>query len=383
MTKDLAKVLLKEGVGLQEAADLTAREKEGWIVFANNDGREFCPCSSMEKKAPALLRACREAFERAWEDEEEKNAPRQIAPGVDGRFYCLRYGCRTVGRALLLWQTGRERTLSEEECRALAVCALAEGWEALGPMEDGPVRTLLQTEIVTKAELRSRLTPLGLYDLSFYRLLFVFSERGDKEGAMQEVRQALREAGMPAALSVHRGVPVFLTDGQADLRREPGMCEALSRIAGKYGVYLFLSSRFMELSRLRGLFQMAVFLWQGVTEVTPRVVFMDAFQPLGLVFACRQEGWQIMEYCTESLRAIQEHDEANGTPYLRTLQAWLVLGRSAKQAGAALSVHPNTVQYRIHRIEELFELDLGDSNTVHSLMFSFDILLCAGVVSPI
>ena len=60
-----------------------------------------------------------------------------------------------------------------------------------------------------------------------------------------------------------------------------------------------------------------------------------------------------------------------------------MLGRSAKQAGAALSVHPNTVQYRIHRIEELFELDLGDSNTVHSLMFSFDILLCAGVVSPI
>ncbi len=50
MTKDLAKVLLKEGVGLQEAADLTAREKDGWIVFANNDGREFCPCSSMEKK---------------------------------------------------------------------------------------------------------------------------------------------------------------------------------------------------------------------------------------------------------------------------------------------------------------------------------------------
>ncbi|MFD1049721.1 helix-turn-helix domain-containing protein, partial [Kibdelosporangium lantanae] len=42
----------------------------------------------------------------------------------------------------------------------------------------------------------------------------------------------------------------------------------------------------------------------------------------------------------------------------RTLEAWYAEGGSAKNAGRVLYVHPNTVRYRIRRIEDLTGRDL-------------------------
>ena len=45
---------------------------------------------------------------------------------------------------------------------------------------------------------------------------------------------------------------------------------------------------------------------------------------------------------------------------LDTLQAWVDAGGSAKDAGAALFCHPNTIRYRLRRIESLTGRDLDD-----------------------
>lgn len=60
------------------------------------------------------------------------------------------------------------------------------------------------------------------------------------------------------------------------------------------------------------------------------------------------------------VRLLVEHDATHGTDYAPTLRSWLdALGDTAA-AAAALSVHPNTVRYRMHRITELSGIRLGD-----------------------
>lgn len=60
------------------------------------------------------------------------------------------------------------------------------------------------------------------------------------------------------------------------------------------------------------------------------------------------------------VRLLVEHDAAHGTDYAPTLRSWLdALGDTAS-AAAALSIHPNTVRYRMQRITELSGIRLGD-----------------------
>jgi hypothetical protein len=53
-------------------------------------------------------------------------------------------------------------------------------------------------------------------------------------------------------------------------------------------------------------------------------------------------------------------DEETGTDYLRTLTAYLQCDRHLARTAERLNVHPNTVRYRVARIEAILSIDLKD-----------------------
>ncbi|GAA1776601.1 PucR family transcriptional regulator [Actinomadura chokoriensis] len=58
------------------------------------------------------------------------------------------------------------------------------------------------------------------------------------------------------------------------------------------------------------------------------------------------------------LPVLQAHDEAHGTAFLPTLDAWLDHYGDPKATAEALSVHPNTLRYRLRRMTEVTPVDL-------------------------
>jgi hypothetical protein len=60
------------------------------------------------------------------------------------------------------------------------------------------------------------------------------------------------------------------------------------------------------------------------------------------------------------VRRLVGHDAEHGTTHATTLLAFLDAFGEAARAAKALSVHENTLRYRIRRLEELFDLDLAD-----------------------
>ncbi|GAA2844172.1 PucR family transcriptional regulator [Crossiella cryophila] len=53
-------------------------------------------------------------------------------------------------------------------------------------------------------------------------------------------------------------------------------------------------------------------------------------------------------------------DTEHGTEYLATLRAWLAAGGDGRAAARKLAVHPNTLRYRLRKIEQLTALRLDD-----------------------
>ncbi|MDP5226262.1 MULTISPECIES: helix-turn-helix domain-containing protein [Arthrobacter] len=57
--------------------------------------------------------------------------------------------------------------------------------------------------------------------------------------------------------------------------------------------------------------------------------------------------------------AMARHDERHGTDYIRTVRTYLDAGRDSARTAAELSLHQNSLRYRLRRIEEIFGVDLS------------------------
>lgn len=69
---------------------------------------------------------------------------------------------------------------------------------------------------------------------------------------------------------------------------------------------------------------------------------------------------EIMSYCDERLRKLEEYDHANGAFLQETLVSYYMNGFSATKTAEALFIHRNSLQYRLSKIETLLEMELDD-----------------------
>jgi DNA-binding PucR family transcriptional regulator len=61
------------------------------------------------------------------------------------------------------------------------------------------------------------------------------------------------------------------------------------------------------------------------------------------------------------LRRLQEHDRASGSRLGETLKTWLDHNCESASAAAALHLHPNSLRYRLKRVQEVSGLELDDA----------------------
>ena len=60
------------------------------------------------------------------------------------------------------------------------------------------------------------------------------------------------------------------------------------------------------------------------------------------------------------LTRLRRYDERRGTDFARTLSIWLDANGDTATTAAAMSLHPNTLRYRIRRLQDICGLDLDD-----------------------
>ncbi|MGW0737364.1 PucR family transcriptional regulator [Streptomyces sp. NPDC002851] len=90
-----------------------------------------------------------------------------------------------------------------------------------------------------------------------------------------------------------------------------------------------------------------------IEQVHSRVVLLEL----------RERGAGALDLPSDPLQEVLEYDQRHATTYAESLLAYFDAFGEAAKAAAVLSIHENTLRYRIKRIHELFGLDLNDAET--------------------
>ena len=96
------------------------------------------------------------------------------------------------------------------------------------------------------------------------------------------------------------------------------------------------------------------------------------FDDLGIyrILAGVEDASSVERFVREWLGALLDYDETKNAELVPTLTQYLECGRSYDLTAEALSVHRNTLKYRLRRIREISGQDLSDSGTCFNLQLA-------------
>lgn len=103
----------------------------------------------------------------------------------------------------------------------------------------------------------------------------------------------------------------------------------------------------------------------GVTDLVQqsgrgdRVVSLDTIGAYRLLLQVKRPR-ELESFANATLGQMHGYDVAHGTQLGKTLRGYMDQRCHVAAAGELLHVHPNTVAYRLRRIEELLGVDLND-----------------------
>lgn len=86
----------------------------------------------------------------------------------------------------------------------------------------------------------------------------------------------------------------------------------------------------------------------------------------------------LLEFVRATLGPIQHYDAAHGTQLLKTLDTFLRHDCNVRSAAGALFVHPNTLHYRLRRLEAICSVSLSAPSQLLDLQLALKILHVAG-----
>lgn len=90
----------------------------------------------------------------------------------------------------------------------------------------------------------------------------------------------------------------------------------------------------------------------------------------------------LLGLCHPALLKLLAHDERRGSELVETLFCYLQVGCSTARAAKALSLHKNTLLYRIGKAQELLGLDLSSGEDRFLLQLGFRIMAVVGLFTP-
>lgn len=90
----------------------------------------------------------------------------------------------------------------------------------------------------------------------------------------------------------------------------------------------------------------------------------------------------LLSLCHPALLALMDYDESHSGDLMETLYCYLQSACSTARAAQTLSLHKNTMLYRLGRIKEVLGINLEDGEELFKLQVSFRALMSLGLFTP-
>lgn len=287
---------------------------------------------------------------------------------------------KCFGHITMLEQTNRLEDLDQETvklmCRLVALSCLVNGIRGAGETADDIFFSILSGEIVTHTQLLFRTHGMDFPEAKAYRILLFPEMKGKMAyGLKNEIRDLF--PGSYFTVYSDRCVVLLAFAEKAEGKKIPAW---LYQIARKYSTRIIWGETFDNLLECAAQFRRLDACISKVKEEGAGVTEYDSFRDYGLFFETGLDDKGLLQFCCPAVQEMYRYDREKGTEYLDTLAHYIRADRNTAATGKSMNIHPNTVAYRISRMQELFDFDINESDTLYQLMLSLRLCRYAGMI---
>ncbi|MDX6234733.1 MAG: hypothetical protein QOH68_3851 [Nocardioidaceae bacterium] len=177
----------------------------------------------------------------------------------------------------------------------------------------------------------------------------------------EQVRDALHRQRKPFLLTRRQGALVILAHHGVDIRR---LYEDLSSLLGRPTGLVAMGEPVLtprQVPRAYEQARRALVARQASGEPWGSIAYSD----LGVdrILAVEGNAGEVERLITQWLGELMKYDQAHGADLVPTLATYLDRGGRYDETAQALSIHRNTLRYRLSRIAEISGHDLADTET--------------------
>ncbi|CAM5320087.1 PucR family transcriptional regulator OS=Streptomyces aurantiogriseus OX=66870 GN=GCM10010251_94740 PE=3 SV=1 [Streptomyces aurantiogriseus] len=227
-----------------------------------------------------------------------------------------------------------------------------------GARRSALVEALFSGVITDRITLWDAARELGLPERGPYSVVAAAASSPGEE-PLSGVETSLRQAHLPSAWRLLPDQQIGLIAVATPEAEATGL-----RILRRAGARVGVSPRFSSLRDTPQALRFARLALAGLPDGSPGVARFDDNPLAMLVAAAPVEAAHLMNVV---LKPVLDLPGLERTRLLGTLEHWFDAGGSAATTAERLYVHPNTVRYRLRRVEELTGRSLSDPHTVADL----------------
>jgi DNA-binding PucR family transcriptional regulator len=221
-------------------------------------------------------------------------------------------------------------------------------------------------------------------------LLYVVCLHAPGEGLSQvqaeHVAGQLRPVLHHALYTRHRQQLVALLSRDADVGFSSQAEAKLREVAALNGLTVGVSNIFTSIIDTRRAYE------QARAAIRFGTMAANALDDDGLYLYCNYAYMQTLEMvgrrtnlltlCHPALLRLADYDADHGGELMETLFCYLQVAGSTARAASLLTLHKNTMLYRLGRIRDVLGMDLNNGENLFMLQASFRILMNLGLFSP-
>ena len=152
---------------------------------------------------------------------------------------------------------------------------------------------------------------------------------------------------------------------------DPAFLRELDNLLSRFGIKCGISLKFYNFMNIKHAYiQSKTALTEGAKKEPRkwRYYFRDYY--IDHIINSLDKSTSLKSLCHPQVLKLKEYDEKNNTEYVRCLYTCLQNGLNISQAARKLFIHRNTLTYRLNRIIEILETDLGTKKRLFPLFFS-------------
>ncbi|HHU30581.1 MAG TPA: hypothetical protein GXZ53_07860 [Firmicutes bacterium] len=229
---------------------------------------------------------------------------------------------------------------------------------------------------VNKDFAEERIKLAGLKLMSNYYILVANDAKIRRDNQMEYYKQIF-ERVLPSSYCVvyHNSLVLLLNQKHQKKLPEKNLAD-INRLLESFDMFAGLSHRFSCILEIDSHYKQAceaVDIGRKLHEGRQRLYKYEDILCYHLIKAA-QQAEDLKSFCHPKLLDIIEYDTEYKTNYAMTAYVYFSSNRNPAQAAKKLNVHRNTIDYRIKRLEELFDLDFNNNDIVFSFELSFRIL---------